>query len=304
MRQSHPSRISWWRVFTVAATEWQAHKVPRLGAALAYYTVFSIAPLLVIVTAIAAFVFGREAVDGQLQQQLRGFLGADGAQAVQSLLADAYQPGSGMAAVLLGLGTLVIGASAVFGQLKDALNTIWEVQPKPGSTLLTLIRDEFLSFAMVLCIGFLLLVSLVISSALAAVHSYSVGLLPGQEALFHAANLLASFLVVTLLFALIFKVLPDAYIAWRDVWSGALLTAVLFELGKLLIGLYLGNASVGSSYGAAGSIIVILIWAYYSAQILLFGAELTHAYAVQRAGRVVPVNAPAPLPGRSSAAGA
>lgn len=268
--------------------DWQEDKASRLAAALAYYTVFSLAPLLVIVIAIAGLVFGPEAARGQIESQLQGLLGPDGAEAVQTMIASADKPTTGIVASIINIAILLFGASGVFAQLQDALNTVWEVAPKPGQGLISAIRSRFLSFSMVLGIGFLLLVSLVLSAGLAAVGSYASQLLPGFGFLWQLLNFAISFGVITLLFAMIYKILPDAQVAWGDVWIGSAITALLFTIGKAAIGLYLGNASVGSAYGAAGSLVVLLIWVYYSAQILFFGAEFTQVYASKYGSRIVP----------------
>jgi membrane protein len=268
--------------------EWSEDKAPRLGAALAYYTVFSLAPLLLVVIAIAAFVFGEKAAQGQIVGQIEGLIGPDSARAIQDMLANAQKPSSGIVATVVGVVMLLAGASGVFGQLQDALNTVWEVEPKPDRGLVGIVRDRFLSLTMVLGTGFLLLVSLVVSAALATAGQALHRLSPGLEAIGHVVEIAVSFGIVSLLFALIFKYLPDAKIAWRDVWFGAVVTAALFVIGKFAIGLYLGHASIGSAYGAAGSFVVILVWVYYSAQILLFGAELTQVYANRSGSRVKP----------------
>jgi membrane protein len=247
---------------------------------------FSIAPLLLIAISVAGLIFGEEAARGQVVTQIQGMVGREGGEAIEGAIQNASKPSTSILATIIGLATLFLGASGVFGQLKDALNTIWEVKPKPGRGILATIKERFLSFTMVLGVGFLLLTSLVISAALAALGTFMSGLLPGLDILWQVVNFVISFAVVTLLFALIYKVLPDVKIAWRDVWIGAAVTALLFTIGKFLLGLYLGNASVGSAYGAAGSLLVILVWIYYSAQILFFGAEFTQVYA-KRQGRVL-----------------
>ncbi len=272
-------KISYWLLLKTAGSDWLTDNAPRLGAALAYYTVFSIAPLLVIAVSIAGFIFGTEAVTAQLERQLQSFLGAEGAAGVQAMIAAADQPKVGILATVLGLGALLLGATGVFGELKSSLSTIWEVEAKPGRGILGILKDRFLSFAMVLGVAFLLLVSLVVSAFMAAATQALGNILPGPDFIAHAVDLVVTLGVVTLLFALIFKYLPDVKIAWRDVWLGAAVTAVLFTLGKYAIGVYLGTAGIGSAYGAAGSLVIVLIWAYYSAQILFFGAELTQVYA-------------------------
>lgn len=277
-----------WRLVGAAFAEWSEDKAPRLGAALAYYTALSLAPLLLISVSIAGMVFGEEAAQGQIVGQLRGLVGDDGARAIEDMLAHARRPESGTIAMVVGVLTLLVGASGVFGQLQDALNTVWEVTPKPGRSWWDVIKDRFLSVTMVFGTGFLLLVSLVVSTALSVAGETLVGVSPGLEAVAQASVGLLSFAVVTFLFAMIFKFLPDARIAWRDVWIGATATAALFVVGKLAIGLYLGHASIGSAYGAAGSFVVLLVWVYYSAQILLFGAELTQVYANRGRGQATP----------------
>lgn len=275
-----------WLILKDAALEWLEDKAPRLGAALAYYTIFSLAPLLVIVIAIAGALFGEQAAQGQLIDQLQGLVGQEGGRAVEAMLASADRPQGMTIASVLGVIMLVFGATAVFVQLQDALNTVWEVQPKPDRGIWGLIRDRLLSFGMVLGVAFLLLVSLVVSTALAA-----LGGLFGEwqaSAVGQAVHAVISFGIVTLLFAMIYRFLPDAEVSWKDVWFGSLFTAALFTVGKFLIGLYLGRSSVGSAYGAAGSFAVLLIWTYYSAQIFLYGAELTKAYAEHFGTRIKP----------------
>jgi len=268
--------------------EWNEDKAPRLAAALAYYTVFSLAPVLIIVIAIAGLVFGQDAAQGEVVKQIDELVGKQGAEVIQSALQSAHESESSGPASIINLVILLFGASGVFAQLQDALNTVWEVAPKPGGALLTVLRQRFLSFAMLLVIGFLLLTSLVLSAGLAALGNFVGGLLPGIDLLWQILNFLVSFGVITVLFAAIYKILPDAKIAWDDVWIGAAITAFLFTVGKLLIGLYLGNASFGSTYGAAGSLVVILAWVFYSALILFFGAEFTQVYARRYGSRIIP----------------
>ena len=223
--------------------EWNEDKAPRLAAALAYYTAFSLAPLLIVVISIAGLVYGEDAVRGQLQYQIQGVVGVQAAGAIQEMIANFHQPNSSTLATVIGLITLLLGAAGVFGQLQDALDTVWEVAPKPGRGLLTTIRQRFISFTMVLGIGFLLLVSLVISAAVSAVGSVISVSIPQSAFLLQAINVVISFGVITLLFAAIYKVLPDVRIGWRDVWLGAAVTALLFTIGKFLLGLYLGSSS-------------------------------------------------------------
>jgi membrane protein len=269
-----------------AGSEWVNDKAPRLGAALAYYAIFSIAPLLVIAIAIAGMVLGEEAAQGQISAQVQNLVGAQGGEAVETMVQSANKPGAGTIGSVFGIAMLLFGAAGLFGQLQDALNTIWEVQPKPGRGAWGFVRDRFLSLTMVLGVAFLLLVSLIVSSALAAVGTLLGDWQTGTVGLIVTTTL--DVVVVTVLFALIYKFLPDAVIAWRDVWFGAAVTAVLFSLGKFLIGLYLGRAGVGSAYGAAGSLAVLLVWIYYASQIFLFGAELTKAYANHLGSRIKP----------------
>lgn len=286
---------AFWDLLKTTAHECMEDKVPRLGAALAYYSVLSLAPLVLIAIAVVGLVFGREAAQGQLIDQVRGLVGPEGAEAIQAMIANAAKPRSGIMATLTGVAILLFGASGVFGELQDAMNTIWEVQPKPGRGVLGVLKDRFLSFTMVLGTGFLLLVSMILSAALAAFFTFAAHLAPGLGIALQAANTLISFVVVVILFALIFKVLPDVKIAWRDVWVGAALTTLLFMLGKGLIGLYLGRSGVASAYGAAGSLVALLIWVYYSAQILFFGAEFTKVYANRYGARIVPDSNAEPL---------
>ena len=275
--------------------EWQEDKAARLAAALAYYTAFSIAPLILLAIVIAGLVFGEQAAQGAIFAQLQGLLGQEGAGMLETAVQNSRKPGASAVSAVVGLVTLVWSASNVFAQLREALNTIWEVEPRPGQGLTGMAKQRLLSMSLVLGIGFLLLVSLVLSAGLAALGQFFGGLMPGAEALWQVVDFAVSFGVVALLFAAIYKVLPDAEIAWGDVWIGAVATAVLFTLGKQLIGLYLGHASVGSTYGAAGSLLVLLVWVYYSAQILFFGAEFTQVYARRYGSRITPSRAAVPL---------
>ncbi len=267
-------------------TEWQEDKAPTLAAALAYYTVFSLAPLLIIVIAIAGLVFGADAAQGQIVAQLQSLIGKDGAQTVQDLIVKASEPKSGMIATIVGIATLLWGASNVFTNLKEALNTIWNVSPPPGRGIWGFLQDRVLSFAMILGIGFLLLVSLVLSAVLAAVSYWLNGLLQLPVGIWQIVDFAISFGVVTLLFALIYKLLPDVDLAWNDVWIGAAITSMLFTIGKSLIGVYLGGSGIASTYGAAGSFVIILLWINYSAQILFLGAEFTQVWANRYGSRM------------------
>jgi len=269
---------------------WVADRAFRMAGALAYYSLFSMAPLLLIVIGVASMVFNKQAARTEILDQVQQTIGLDPSarDAVEKTL---DQPGDGTGGVLatvLGVAILLFGASGVFAELQDDLNTIWKVKPKPGLGIWAMIRDRLLSFAVVLGTGFLLLVSLVISAALSALEGWLNARLPGAAWLWEALNVVVSFAVVTLLFAMIYKVLPDAQVAWRDVWIGSVVTALLFTLGKALIGIYVGKSGVESSFGAAGSMVVLLVWVYYSALILLLGAEFTHAYALATRRRVPP----------------
>lgn len=267
---------------------WKDDGALDLGAALAYYTIFSLAPLLLIVTAVAGLVWGREAVQGQLVGQMRGIVGPQGGQAIQTMVANAGQHGGGVLATILGVVTILFGATGVFVQLQGALDRIWNVEPKPGGGIWSFVRTRMISFGMILGIGFLLLVSLVVTAAVAAAGKWAAGLLPGGETLVNILTFAVSFALITLLFAMIYKVLPDVEIAWRDVWIGAAVTALLFTIGKFLIGLYLAHSSVASTYGAAGSLVVLLLWIYYSSQILFLGAEFTQVYATRYGSQIRP----------------
>jgi membrane protein len=275
---------SWYRLFKETFQAWIEHRALRLGAALAFYTVFSIAPLFLIVLAIAGVWFGEEAARRQLFDQLDGLVGRQGGEAIQAVVASADRPKAGKWATVVAVITLFVGATGVFVQLQDALNTIWQVRRQPGAGLRRFIKNRLLSFAMILVIGFLLLVSLVISAGLAVLGKFMSGLVPAQEIIWQILNFLVSLGLIGLLFAMIFKVLPDVTISWREVWVGALLSAVLFNVGKFALGMYLGRSSVTSAYGAAGSLVIILLWVYYASQTLFLGAEFTRVFA-KRHGR-------------------
>ena len=271
-----------------AFKEWQEDKVSLLAAALAYYTVFSITPLLVIAIAIAGAVFGQDTAKGEIIEQINGLVGEQGAQAIEMALANANQPKLSSIASIISIVVLLVGASGVFAQLQEALNTVWNVKAKPNAGIWGFIRKRLLSFGMVLAIGFLLLVSLVLSAMLSGVGKLQINILPGFTPLWQLLNFAVSFGFISLLFALIYYYLPDVEIRWKDVWIGAIVTALLFTVGKFLIGLYLGRGSLGSAYGAAGSLIVFLAWVFYSAQILLFGAECTQVYARKYGKKIRP----------------
>ena len=272
--------------------EWREDGAPRLAAALAYYTTFSLAPILVLMIAIAGLVGGREAAQTQTMAQVEDLLGAEGGEFVEGMIESASQPETGLTATLLGAVTLLFGALGVFGELQNSLNTIWEVKPKPAKDWVDGIKrfviKRLLSFTMVLGIGFLLLASLVVSAAVSALGEYIGNRWSMADLWLGVINFIVSFLVITLLFAMIFKFLPEIKIAWRDVWLGAAVTSALFSLGKFLIGLYLGRSEVGNTFGAAGSLAILLVWVYYSAQILFFGAEFTQVYANRYGSKIVP----------------
>lgn len=258
---------------------WSADHALRLGAALAFYTVLSLAPLLIIVIAVAGLVFGQDAVEGRLVDELSSLIGRDSAQLVQGLLARAREPKEGWTATLVGIGTLILGASGVLAQLRDALNQIFNVKPRSRGGIRATIKARLLSLAMVVAIGFLLLVSLVVSVLINAMGHALERYFEGADTAVALVHLAVSLLVISALFGLIFKVLPDIELTWRDVIPGAVLTAVLFAVGRSAIAFYLGTSAVASTYGAAGSLVVMLLWLYYSSQILFLGAEFTQAYA-------------------------
>jgi len=264
------------------------HRVPRMAGALSYYTAFSIAPLIVIAIAIAGLVFGEEAARGQITGQIKNLVGDSGAQAIQTMVQSADKPGRSTIATLMGIVSLLIGATGVFGELQDSLNTIWEVQAKPGHGVMGFLRQRFLSFSMVFGIGFMLLVSLVLSAAIEGMGSQLNAWIPHAHGISESINSVLSFVVIGVLFAFTFKYLPDVRIRWRDVWIGAAVTAGLFVIGKFAIGLYLGFAATSSSYGAVGSLAVLLIWVYYSAQVFLIGAEFTKVHATANGSPVKP----------------
>lgn len=260
-------------------SKWLDHNATRLGASVAFYTLLSFAPLLVLLAALAALIFSKETAQNGLIEEARQLMGTRGADTVKSLLENAQKPSSGVLASIVAFVTLLFGASGVFTELQDALNTIWDATPKGASGLTGILKQRLFSFGMVLSVGFVLLASLIISAGLALIGKFFGGLIPVPAPVFEATNFLISFAVVTVLFALMFKYVPAVHISWRNVRTGAIGTALLFTIGKLLLGLYLGKASVGSAYGAAGSLVAMIVWVYYSAQIFFFGAEFTRVYA-------------------------
>lgn len=270
-----------WFLMKETAKAFWADNGPRLGAALAFYTALALSPLLLVVIAIAGMAFGADAARGEIASQIQDMVGEEGAQAIETMLASHQAASIGTLMTIVGVVTLILGASGVFAQLQDALDTVWNVQRKSSGGVLGMIRDRAVSFSLVAGMAFLLLVSLVVAAVLTGLDGWLQAHLPGAGLWLKIGNHVLSFLLTAAMFAMIFKVLPHAHPSWRDVRIGALLTAALFTLGKFLIGLYLGRAAVGSAYGAAGSFVVVLVWIYYSTQILLFGAEFTQVYATK-----------------------
>jgi membrane protein len=275
------------KLITQTLSDWNTDKVPRLGAALAYYALFSIPPLFLLVIA-SISLFYKGDVTGAILLQLSTLMGADTARTVIEI-SQLQSTGEGPLAGFLGVFLLVFGATGVFAELQDAMNTIWGVQPKPGRTWLDVIKDRFMSFTMILGIAFLLLISMILTTLVEVIGSALAAGMPGGKVIGHFLEIGTSFAVVTLLFALMFKVLPDVKIAWNDVWIGAAATSALFTIGKLLIGLYLAKGGVATPFGAAGSVVIMIVWVYYSSQILFLGAEFTKVYAHEQGSRVIEV---------------
>jgi membrane protein len=259
---------------------WRADYAPSMGAALAYYTVFSVAPLILIVISVVGLVFGRDEARGEIFEQISGLMGADGARAVQGMLEALNKPRQGIVATVVGLALLVVGATTVFGELQDAFDRIWRAPARlTNNGIIDLLRARLLSFSMIMGIGFLLMVSLIVNAALAALGEWWAPFFGGWAVIAQEVNSVLGFVIVTVGFAMIFKIMPRVRVQWRDVWIGAAVTAVLFTVGKYLIGLYIGKTGIASGYGAAGSLVVVLVWVYYSAQIFLLGVEFTWVYA-------------------------
>src|SRR5690242_21016497 len=256
-----------------------------MGAAIAYYTVFSLAPILILVIAVAGLVFGEDAARGAIVAQLGGLMGQEGAQALQAMIRSAGETTTSTIAGIIGIVMLVIAATTVFAELQSALNIIWKAPPPKVSTVTLLVRVRLASLALIVGMGFLLLVSLIVNAALTALGGWLAGILPGLDILLHIANAVLSLTVITALFAMVYKLLPDTPIPWRDVWVAAIITALLFTIGKYLISLYIGSSKIASTYGAAGALVIILLWVYYSAQIFLFGAEIAWAYSETHGSR-------------------
>jgi len=288
MRRHVSGRAMWW-VLKHAFIGWWNDNVPRLGASLAYYTLFAMSPILLIATSIAGLVFGRAAVRGEIVGQIQGLVGKQGAQAVQAMLEGAAKPSHSILATTIGFVTFFLGATGAFLELQTALNAIWRVKPRPGVSVKAFLLQRLISFGLVVAVGFLLLVSLLVSAGLAALSRYLGSIFPGLTAFWEASNVLVSLFVTTVLFALVYKVLPDVRLHWRDVWVGGLVTAGFFSIGKQVIGLYLGTSTVASTYGAAASVVVLLIWVYYSAQVVLLGAEFTRFYVERLRGAAAPM---------------
>ncbi len=265
-----------WSLLTRTFSAWSGHEAPRLGAAIAFYTILSMAPLVILVIAIVALIYGHSTAQAHLLSQVDSMIGKEGSDAVNAMIQHGQKPASGVISSVLGIVTLLFGASGVFGELRAALNTMWDVKPDTKGGIWATIKDRFFSFGMVLAVGFLLLVSLLVSTVLAALGKFLSGVLPLPALALGALNVAVSLVGIAVLFALIFRYVPAAKVAWKNAWIGAAVTAALFTLGKSLIGLYLGKAAVGSAYGAAGSLVVVVVWVYYSAMIFLFGAEFTH----------------------------
>lgn len=275
-----------WHLVKTTFSSWLDDYAPSMGAALAYYTLFSIAPLLLIVISTAGIIFGEEAVRGEIFDQLRDLMGDQGAQAIQSLLASVSEPKKGIAGTIIGAVLLVVGATTVLGELQDALDRIWRAPEKDRKGgIWTLVRTRLLSLGIILGIGFLLIVSLVFSAAVAALTKWWGPFFSNLEMLATAVNFIVSFLFLSALFAMLYKLMPRVEIRWRDVWAGAVVTALLFTVGKLLIGIYIGKSAISSGFGAAGSLVVVLVWVYYSAQIFLLGAEFTKVYSQAHGSR-------------------
>jgi membrane protein len=284
----------WWRLVKLAAGAWVADYAPSMGAALSYYSMFSLAPLLLIVISIAGLIFGEEAVRGELFGQLAGLLGSDAAKAIESLLATFYKPAEGIASTLVGVVLLLVGATTVFAELQDALDRIWRAPARDRSGgLWGLLRARLLSFGMILGIAFLLMVSLVFSAAVAALGKWWSGAFGSWEVVAQMLNFVVGFVLTTGVFAMIYKIMPRVSVQWHDVWLGAVVTSLLFTIGRFLIGLYIGKSGIASGFGAAGSLIVVFIWVYYSAQIFLIGAEFTWIYATKFGSMRELVSAPA-----------
>lgn len=287
---------TFWLLIKETAIGWDRDHIARHSAALSFYTLFSMAPLLLIVIAIAGSVFGREAVEGRIMEELQLLVGSSGARTVQGVIRNSSGPGKSVTALTIGIVTFFFGATAAFASLQGALNSVWKVESRPGNAIWSFVRTRLISFGMVVGTGFLLLVSLVVGAGLSAMSDALGQVIPGPVGLWQAADVVISLSIITVLFGAIYKVLPDVELTWSDVWRGAVITSVFFTAGKFLIGLFLGQSSVASSYGAAGSLVVLLLWVYYSTQVMLLGAEFTQKYVLQFR-RGIPVSPHAAKPG-------
>ena len=288
-----------WALIKLAASAWLDDYAPSMGAALSYYTLFSLAPLLLIVISVAGLAFGADAVRGEIVGQLQGLMGKDAAKTVEQILASVSQPAQGITATVIGIVLVLIGATSVFAELQSALDRIWRAPAREKSSgLWTLLRTRLLSFGMILGIAFLMMVSLVLGALMAAVGKWWGGIFVGWEVLAQILNEVFSLALTTTVFAMIYKLMPRVKVRWQDVWLGAIVTAALFTIGKFLIGYYIGKSGIASGFGAAGSLVIILVWVYYSAQIFLIGAEFTwvHAHAFTPAIAASNVNADTSLP--------
>jgi membrane protein len=305
-RPRYPGVRDIWPMLKEAAKDWDEDNASRLAAALAYYTLLSIAPLIVLSVVVAGLAFGEEAARGEIAREIGSIVGEQAARAIEGIISHAEAPAAGITSTVIGLVVLLLGASGVFSELASALNTIFDVTTKPGQGALGFLRHRLLAFAMVLAVAFLLLLSLVLSAGLSAVGHFFASYLPGGEFVWQLANLVMGLALTTALFALIFKVVPDVDVAWRDLWIGALFTAALFSLGKFLLGLYIGKSAATSSYGAAGSLVALVLWVYYSTQVFFFGAEFTQVLArrfggsIRPSARAIPLDPPGPAPAAAS----
>lgn len=279
-----------WHVLKKSFSGFGDDKVPKLSASLAYYTIFSLGPLILVIISLAGLFLGRDAIEGSIFNQLRGFVGADAAAQIQQIVKSASLSGKSNTAATIGVITLLVGATSVFAEIQDSINTIWGLKAKPGKQgILLLLKNRLLSFGVIGALGFLLLVSLAVTAIIEGLNERLLARFPDVSViLMYVLNLVITLGVITLLFAVIFKVLPDAAIRWRDVWAGSIATAILFMIGKFAIGLYIGKSAVGSTYGTAGSLVVLILWVYYSAIILYFGAEFTKAYALEYGSDIRP----------------
>jgi membrane protein len=287
-RNRPPQFRAAWDFLAETYAAWTRDRAMTLGAALAFYTTFSMAPLLIIVIAIFGVILGEATVQAEILRRVEDLIGPQGAEAVRMMITDAYRPGSGLVATIIGIAVILVGSTSAFVMLNQALNILWGAPPNPTAPIWNLIKERLLSFVMILTIGLLLVLSFTLSIVLSLVTGFFQDLLPLPPFLIQGADFLISLLLVTLLFAAVFKVLPDVKIAWADVWVGAAITAILFSLGKFLFGMYLARSSIRSAYGAASSLAIFLMWVYYSAQIFFIGAEITQVYANRYGSRVKP----------------